>query len=276
MAGMSKAAKTPEARDAASRLFQWVKHGEKMAVPTSTARARAVKGAVGPKGTIRRFASDSFWMYKTFPMTYMHTHMRNLGGTQKSKLGTAALYGELFLLMTMGGAVSLQVKAVLSGRDPLPMLDENGFPSLKFIGAAILQGGSFGLFGDFIFSDQNRYGKSLKEQLVGPAVSAASDLSKLTVGNLTQLAQGEDTKIVAEGRQFLERNILPKPFYLKLLQERLILDRLEEYLDPEAASRFQRKERSAHRNNNQGYWFAPGDKLDEVRKPDLSNLSNAQ
>jgi hypothetical protein len=85
----------------------------------------------------------------------------------------------------------------------------------KFWGAAAVQGGGLGLFGDFIFSDVNRYGQGFAMTVAGPMASFANDTFDLTFGNLFQAISGEETNILGEGIKFVE-NITPDPWYSQL------------------------------------------------------------
>ena len=78
------------------------------------------------------------------------------------------------------------------GRDPRPM------EGPEFWGAAFLQGGGLGIYGDFLFSDVNRFDRGLAETIAGPVVGFADDVRKLTIGNVTQAIKGEDTNAASE------------------------------------------------------------------------------
>ena len=78
------------------------------------------------------------------------------------------------------GGVALQMKDVARGRDPRPINE-------KFIFAAMAQGGGWGIFGDFLFSDMNRYGRGGMSTLAGPIYGVGEDAFRLTLGNIQQL-----------------------------------------------------------------------------------------
>src|SRR5690606_16301968 len=77
------------------------------------------------------------------------------------------------------------------GRDPRKMnpLDEQG---RDFWGAAMLQGGGLGIYGDFLFSDVNRFGGGLARTVAGPIWDTADQLRRITIGNVFEFAQGKE------------------------------------------------------------------------------------
>ena len=75
----------------------------------------------------------------------------------------------------------------------------------KFSGAAMLQGGGLAIYGDFLFSDVNRYDRGMAETMAGPVVSAMNDARKLTIGNAIEFVQGEETKAGKEAIYFARR-----------------------------------------------------------------------
>lgn len=249
--GLARRAKTPFEREVASRLIHFMKYGEDIAVPTGTYRSRMLKAGFGRPGTFQRELGEATTMYLTHPFTYMHTHLRNLANSRKTNLGRAAMYGELFLYMTIAGAMTISAKAYLAGKTPPPMTTDEGMPNPEFFGAAILTGGAFSVFGDFFLKDRNAYGRSLGEQVAGPMIGTANDLAKIAAGSPENYARGT--------RMFLERNIVPEPWYARLAMERLIFDYMEQVLDPQAERKMRQRVRRFERDTGQEYWWAPGE-----------------
>ena len=54
---------------------------------------------------------------------------------------------------------------------------------------AAIYGGGLGIFGDFLFADQNRYGGSMAKTMAGPVISFLDDLVRLTIGNTLELCK---------------------------------------------------------------------------------------
>ncbi len=72
-----------------------------------------------------------------------------------------------------------------------------------------MRGGGVGLFGDFLFADQNRYGGGIVNSLAGPVLgSQVPPALKLTLGNLQELAaEGEARNAGRELSRFIEANM---------------------------------------------------------------------
>jgi hypothetical protein len=101
--------------------------------------------------------------------------------------------------LTVMGGISVQARNLLKGKDPQDM-KEPGFG-----GQAFAQGGGAGIFGDFIFSDQNRYGNSLTQTALGPMAGLIDDSTRLTIGNLQQFLKGKETNLAGEAVKFGRR-----------------------------------------------------------------------
>lgn len=252
------------ARDLATRLMEMIETETNFAVPSSSLRGRvALTGETRP-GTISGELSRSFAMYKNFGVTLINTHVAR-GMQQPGVKGKGRYYADLLISTTLMGALALQMKEMSKGRDPRPMDDE------AFWLAAFLQGGGLGIYGDFAFSDVNRFDRGLAETVAGPVVGFADDLRKLTVGNIVEMAKGEDTNAAREAIKFAGRYTPGSSlWYSRLALERTVLDQMQLYADPKARSNMKRLESRMRREYGQKYWWRPG-KTEPDRAPDLSN-----
>jgi hypothetical protein len=196
-------------------------------------------------------------MYKSFPVEILHTHMARymaMNGTKRGKYLATFLIGSMFM-----GALAVQMKDLARGKDPRNM-DPTSEEGLKFWAAAAAQGGGLGIFGDFFFSDANRFGKGPVTTFMGPVAGAADDFAKLTLGNMQELLGGEDTHVGRELVQTAGRYtpIASSLFYTKLAFQRLVIDQLALMADPDAHDRFRRMERQARKDYGNEYWWRPG------------------
>lgn len=253
------------AEDLADKLLIMVNTETDFAVPSTSMRGHlALTGDVRP-GTVPGEILRSFAMYKGFSVSVMLTHVArglNLKGVQKGKY----LIG-FIVTTTLMGALAMQLKEIAKGRDPMSM-DPSENPS--FWPAAILQGGGLGIFGDFLFSNRNRYGGGLAETIAGPVAGLGNDLLDLTLGNAMQFATGEDTNFGRELVNFAHRYTPGSSlWYLRLALERGVVDQVRLMIDPQAEQRFRRLERRYDRERGQSYWWAPGGAMPE-RAPDIS------
>lgn len=206
-------------------------------------------------------------MYKSFPVEIIHTHLMRyagMNGGQRGRYLATFLIGSMFM-----GALAVQMKDIARGKDPRDM-DPTSKEGLKFWAAAAAQGGGLGIFGDFFFSDANRFGKGPVTTFMGPVASAADDLAKLSLGNIQELLGGEDTNFGREAVQTAGRYtpIASSLFYTKLAFQRLVIDQLSQMADPDANERFRRMERQSRKDYGNEYWWRPGRALPS-RAPNL-------
>lgn len=253
----------------AERVLEMILQETEYAVPSGTLRGRAAFIGTDQPGTFWGEMKRSAAMLKSFSITYLMLFGGRLWSEwARSKAAGAAYAATLLATTTLGGAVSLWLKDVAAGRDPRPLVDENGNP-LPFFGAAFLQGGGFGILSDFLFADINRYGGGFAATLGGPVVGRANDLWNLTVGNLVQLASGDDTNFGRELVRFVAGNVPGNTlWYLRAGYQRVIVDALEHAIDPEANSAFKRETNYWQNNYGVDLWWQPGHALPS-RAPDL-------
>ena len=132
--------------------------------------------------------------------------------------------------------------------------------------AAVQQGGGLGIFGDFVFSDVNRFGGGLTETLTGPTGQLLNSSVKFTLGNVREALSGEETNILGESVELLDR-YSPDVWQVQLFTNALF-DQLELLADDDAQKRFNRITRKRRKDFGQDYWWEPGEILPD-RAPDL-------
>lgn len=219
------------------------------AVPTPGARERAIATGGLERGSVWGQISRSAMMIKSFPITMITTHLYR-GATQATLGGKMAYLGALSASTTLLGAFALQVKDVAAGREPREM---DG----AFWGAALAQGGGLGLFGDFIVSDVNRYGRGFVETLAGPMGSLVNDTFSLTLGNVRQAIVGDETNVLGEAVKFVE-DITPGVWQTQLFMDSMF-DHVRMMADPNYEKTLASMRRKRMKEYGQGYWWQPGD-----------------
>jgi hypothetical protein len=249
------------ADDLATRLLEMVQTETEFAVPSGSLRGRAVLLSDVPPGTFLGEVTRSVAMYKNFGVTLVFTHaMRALA--EKGAMSKAAYGANLLITMTAMGALSYQLKNISKGKEPLDMTGEH---AADFWGAAMLQGGGLGIYGDFLFSDVNRHGGSMAETLAGPVVSAANDARRLTIGNALELPGEKPTNAGREAVNMLEKYTPGGSlWYGRLAYQRLLLDQLRKETDPDYQDHFRAMERRARNEMGQDFWWRPGEMAPEV------------
>jgi len=250
-------------REIATQILTMIEQETTQAVPQATLRSRAFLRGGSKKGTIGGEIIEGFAQFKSFPTTIIQNNM--LRYMTLEGWGNKVQYGLDFMVtMAVAGALGLQGREMLKGRDPLDMLDP------KFWGKAMLTGGGLGIIGDFLFAERNEYGRGLGGTIAGPQVGMINDFLNLTIGNAYQLSAGEDTNFGREAATFAQR-YMPgsSAWFARLALERLLWDNLQKMVDPEADRRFRRYERKRYKEFNQRHWWAPGDSAPE-RAPEYS------
>jgi len=247
-----------EAERASEKLAQYVNTFMDYAVIESTPRLRAMIVGDSRPGTISGELRRSLAMYRFFSggLMYLHGARALARGWDGARLSHAALS---FITISMLGAVAMQAKEVLAGRDPLS-LDPTKSGGLQAWGKAILQGGGLGVFGDILAVDQTKYGNTWASTFAGPVVGAVeSVVGDALLKNLRLAAQGRETHVLGDllyaGGRLVPGSSL---WYGKLAFQRGVLDQLAVMADPRAPERFARIEEQARKDWGQGYWSQPG------------------
>lgn len=238
------------------------------AIPSASLRGRSVILGESKPGTFVGEMIRSVAMYKNFTVTLMMTHHRRMMSMptagQKGKYAA-----QLMLTMTLMGGLSMQMKELAKGRDPRTMFDPSDkAATAKFWGAAALQGGGMGVFGDFLFSQQDRFGRGLAAAVAGPVVGVAADFTGYLNENVNRAIEGKDTK-VASGAIDLAQRYAPGSslWFMRTGIEAILNSTLREMADPQNNERLRRIEKRYKEDYGQEYWYQPS--TGNLRAPNL-------
>jgi len=250
-------------------------------VPTNNARASALATLGLKRGSTPGELARSVMQYKAFSLSMMASQWEammiqarggSLGGAASSAgamvVRGAAYAASLIVPLTLAGAASLQLKNLANGKDIEDMSPGN----FKFWIRALQTGGGLGLLGDFVLSDQNRFGQTPLESLLGPTFGMAADMTKLVVGDPRRAINGDKVNIGRDAVNTLLGRyvpVVPSLWYTRLAYRRMFIDQLQYLADPEAHQHFRRTEQNLHRESGQGYFWRPGETLPE-REPVLA------
>lgn len=253
-------------RDAATRLLGIVLEETNMAVVEPGSRERAALYSNLQRGTWKGELTRSVFLFKTMPIAMLLRHWeRGMSGSDaRSRAGYIAA---LVASTTVMGMLSLQVDELLKGRDPVNMNPFEGKAGARNWVRAFLKGGSLGIYGDFLFSEQNQHGGGPVASALGPVIGAAEEAFGLTQGNLVQLLQGKDTHAGAELLKFA-KGMTPGAnlWYLKAATNHLIFNQLQEMVSPGYLARTKAR---AQREFGTTEWWDSRDAL-PGRAPDLA------
>jgi hypothetical protein len=184
--------------------------------------------------------------------TTMYNHRK---GFAKKGLTKAEYFGKYLVYTTVLGGIALQAKDIEAGREPRAM------NNIEFLTAAFMQGGGGGFLVDLAsrVSNQNRYGNSGSG---GPQESLFKDMADLSVGNIRELASGEETKFDSE----LVENLFkysPNAWQVSIIK-RSFLDELRIMLDPSYENNLNKIMRQKETEYDTEYFWKRGEMLPEA------------
>lgn len=164
-------------RDIEMALRRFVADETNYGVIETDARSRrlTLQGTQG--GTLGGEVLRYIMQFKGFPIAFTErvlgrAFMGGMGETAGQRfMSNLPHIGALMAGLTAAGYASMAMKDAARGY--WPPREPNG----KTLAAAAMQGGAFGIFGDFLFADVNRFGNSTLETMAGPGFS---DLAKLS------------------------------------------------------------------------------------------------
>lgn len=256
-----------EAEDLAIRFGALIEAHQDRAIPLASLRGRATTVGSTRPGTLWGEVARSFGMYKSYSFSLMFGQMELLRELPGGLAGRALFMAKFAAAMTMAGAVAVQLKETIKGRDPRPM------DSADFWGAAFMQGGGLGIFGDFFSASTSRTGGGFGEVLGGPVAGVAGDVARAVGSNL---ARAKDGKSILLGRDLanLGRRYNPAAtlWQTRVAIDRMFWDQLQLIVDPEAARAMRQAEQRQVREYGNRSWWRRGEMFPE-RAPDLSNIA---
>jgi len=257
------AAAYAKVRNAAEKVGAMMAEEADIAILQPGAKERAIASGGTLEGTISGELMRSTFFFKTFSVAMLTKALpRIIESGKGAPLGRTRVMTEFALASTIAGAVTLQLKELAKGRNPRDQADP------EFWAAAFMQAGGLGIFGDFLFADQNRFGGGLAETMGGPVIGFIGDMQRLTVGNVQQAAGGKDPKLAADTIQFV-KNYTP---LMNLWYTRLALDHALFYHMQDAANPgyLRRIRRRVENQQNQSWWWSPQENVPDV--PDLTEM----
>jgi hypothetical protein len=198
----------------------------------------------------------SVFMFKSFSLALLTKHLPRLTnaeyGPVKSRVEVGA---QLLVGMMLTGALAVQLKEIFKGKNPRDMTDP------AFWGAAFMQAGGLGIFGDFLLADANRFGGGFVSTVTGPVGGLIGDIQRLTAGNALSAVDGKKHKksgledLAGDSIQMV-KNYAPliNLWYARLALDHLVFYRIQEAINPGYLQRMKRRTKS---QNNQTFWWDP-------------------
>jgi GNAT superfamily N-acetyltransferase len=172
-------------------------------------------------------------------------YLRNGRGDMVGLVAMVTMYGAL-------GYIAMSIKDLIKGREPRELIDKDtNLPNPKTIAAAFAQGGGLGLYGDFLFGEYSRMGRTFTASLAGPVLGNLDTLTDLW----TRLRNGDDVA-AASFKALIDNTPFANLFWLRPLLDYSILFNIQESLNP---GFLRRMEQRVERENSQQFIFKPSE-----------------
>lgn len=243
-----------ENRVLGDRLLEMIARETDHAVPMPDLRTRALINSVAPKGTIHGELIKSAFLFKSFGVSVMAMQAQRI--MEQTAAAGVKYAGGLVIGTTLMGGLTLLLKDLAAGRDP------RDATTPEFWGAATLQGGGFGIFGDFLRSSQSRAGGGIAGTLAGPIFGDAQAIGDIAS---SKNPRGAALKFA---RSQLPGGTL---WYARLGFDRMVADQIQEAIDPNYRKSWARMRQWNAEQGTQAWW-APGQTA-PARAPDIANIT---
>ena len=228
------------------------------------------------RGTFFGEISRAALQFKAFPWAQFQ---RGLDAVVSSRTmaGKAMMTAWIMGSTTLLGAMLMQTRDMLTGKDPRDMTGNQGQNKLdlvKFWGAALIQGGALGIYGDFLYgANQTRMGMGPLEAAAGPSVGPAIQTLEQALNYIAAKSEGKPTHLAAETMQDI-KGFVPgnNIWYTRAIIDHLFWQWAMEQASP-GYSEMMRQ--SAMKNYHQDWYAPPGHHMPE-RGPDFSKTGIPQ
>lgn len=222
---------------------------EGMSEQTAGVRDLMTGGSLAP-GSFWGEATRTVMQFKSFTTSFMMRSIArelfrdgvNGGGIATIIAGSTAL-----------GYLAMTMKELARGREPRK--PETFDDYRKLVMASMAQGGGFGLYGDFLFGEQNRFGGGALASALGPTAGMAEDFVKVyqaLVAGDTKQAQNEGLQVARQLPPLSATNL----WFTRAAMDYLVFWRLQETINPGWARRY---EQNVRKNNDQSFWLSPSE-----------------
>lgn len=252
---MVRAAEGDAQRSAANKFMMLQEAFVRDFVPSENLRARYLLGAdVTPTrwaGQVIRASAQ----LTLFPASIMFNHWRQIAAAPNwgSRIWRA---GTFFAATTAAGAfIGMLKDALYNGRNPQLPIDQDGNFNKDWLWRSMALGGGGAILGDWLYNNVLSSNSSLSAST--PTADAIDKFVGLTAGNVVKAINGKEPLHVAGDAEQFVWGLLPKPWPIKLVAERMILDPLMEWSDPAAYQRKLEAQAKREQQTGQTSWWGP-------------------
>lgn len=242
-------------RDAIVKLLGVVNTESEFAIVTPGWKERAQFYGSVQRGTVPGEIWRSVLQFKAFPWA-MFVRGMDAVANQDTPTSKAIMTSYLIASTTLAGAMLMQTRELLTGKDPLDMTDKKWW---KFWGKAFLQGGALGLYGDFLYNSMStRAGSGPIEALSGPTMGPLLELGLVQpLAAIAKRTEGKDSHLAAQTLHDL-KGYMPggNLWYTKAAMDHLVWQRVLEMASPGYLAQIRQR---TQRDFNQEWWWRPGE-----------------
>lgn len=270
--------------DTANHISAMMTDYVSQALTEPSIRSRMVTTGGTQAGTWSGELVRSMWDVKSFMVSQIQKGIqterfgRSSDPRARVKAGSASQYlaiANYMAAMTMAGYVSYVLKGWASGVSRRGLLDQNNeddrilwydLPIFddRVLFASMAQGGALGIYGDFLFSDNDRFGGGFLQTLSGPSIGKLEDIYKIwrawkTAGDDTdpEKAERERGALANQMARMLKGSIPGSNlWYSRLILDRYIWWNIQEAINPAALDRL---EKSAAKRGDDYVFTRPTD-----------------
>lgn len=210
-----------------------------------TARSRAIVTMGTQAGSWGGELVRTLMQFKTFATTYL---TRSLGREMLRDGVDVGGVAHMIAATTALGYLAMTLKDLWKGRNPREPDDAAGYA--KLVAAAMVQGGGLGIYGDFLFGENNRFGGGFVSSLAGPTAGTVDEVARFLAGRV----RGEGNAAAEAIRMGVNHTPLVNLFYTRMALDHLVLFRLQEWANP---GYLRRMEARVKRDNDQTFWLRP-------------------
>ena len=270
--------------DTANHISAMMTDYVSQALTEPSIRSRMVTTGGTQAGTWSGELVRSMWDVKSFMVSQTQRGIqterfgRSSDPRARVKAGSASQYlaiANYMAAMTMAGYVSYVLKGWASGVSRRGLLDQNNeddrilwydLPIFddRVLFASMAQGGALGIYGDFLFSDNDRFGGGFLQTLSGPSIGKLEDIYKIwrawkTAGDDTdpEKAERERGALANQMVRMLKGSIPGSNlWYSRQILDRYIWWNIQEAINPAALDRL---EKSAAKRGDDYVFTRPTD-----------------
>ncbi|QDP50998.1 MAG: putative peptidoglycan hydrolase [Prokaryotic dsDNA virus sp.] len=241
--------------DLSTRLSTYLTDAADSAIPTPGAKERAIMNLGTERGTILGEALRAIMQLKGFPITYISKGLTGAYyvGKQRGGSSRSGVFGiaQMMVGTTMMGYLSVSLKEILKGKEPMEVFSEDYYLNPKLLSKAFVQGGGAGIYGDFLFGEYNKYGQSLTQTALGPTFGSIDDIARI----YSNVLAGDTDAITKNATRFITSHTPGlNLFYTKAAVDYLFIYGLMEKTNPGFLRRMESRMR---KENDQEFYYSP-------------------